>query len=77
MSTGCAVLIGLLGCTALLLGMVHLAWPRRVERIWRWLDNPKLPTLLRPVSVEAFPTRFAGILQVALGALLLWYAFLH
>ncbi len=71
------ILIGLLGCTALLLGTVHLAWPRRVERIWRWLDNPKMPTLLRPVSVQAFPTRVAGILQLALGAFLFWYAFLH
>jgi hypothetical protein len=71
------ILIGLLGCTALLLGTVHLTWPRRVERIWRWLDNPKLPTLLGPVSVEAFPTRVAGILLLTLGAFALWYAFLH
>jgi hypothetical protein len=71
------ILIGLLGCTALLLGNVHLTWPKRVERIWRWLDNPKIPTLLRPVSVEAFPTRVAGILLLALRAFALWYAFLH
>ncbi len=77
MSTTYAVVIGLLGCAALLLGVVHLAWPRRVERIWRWLDNPNMPALLRPVSVEAFPTRVAGILLVALGAFLLWYAFLN
>ena len=71
------ILIGFLRCTALLLGIVHLAWPRRVERMWRWLDDPKMPTLLRPVSVEAFPTRVAGILLVLLGACLLWYALLH
>jgi hypothetical protein len=77
MSAGYTVLIGLLGCTALLLGIAHLAWPKRVERIWKWFDNPKMPALLRPVSVEAFPTRVAGILLVAVGALLLWYVFLH
>jgi hypothetical protein len=77
MSAGYTVLIGLLGCTALLLGIVHLAWPKRVESIWKWLDNPKMPTLLRPVSVEAFPTRVAGILLVAVGAFALWYVFLH
>lgn len=71
------IFIGFLGCTALLLGIVHLTWPRRVERIWRWLDNPKMPTLLRPVPVEAFPTRVAGILLIALGAFALWYAILH
>jgi len=49
------ILIGFLGCTALLLGIVHLVWPKRVERMWGWLDNPKMPTLLRPVSIETFP----------------------
>lgn len=43
MSVGYTVLIGLLGCAARLLGVVHLGWPNRVERIWRWLENPKMP----------------------------------
>jgi hypothetical protein len=71
------ILIGLLGFALLLLGIVHLAWPKRVERVYKWLDNPKMPALLRPVPVEAFPSRIAGILQVAFGAFLLWVALLN